>query len=200
MARLSAAMTMPGVECWPHRRRPATDGVDGDKGGEGEEGDRDDPQGQVLAPFRILGGELPGQGDGGGHLDHRVQAEADQRGGVRDAAGPERDDGLDHVVADGRGDEAAGSAGSGRRGGPARHQPERRHARHVPSGAQQAGSTARTTPSRSPMACPSRASASSYRIRRPSGTATTRPQPRRQVRWLDRLCRETPRESARSAG
>ena len=49
-------------------------------------------------------------------------------------------------------------------------------------------------------ACRSRSSASSYLIRRPCGIATTRPQPRRQVRWFDRLCRETPNNSARSAG
>ena len=46
-----------------------SDGLGGYKGGEGKEGQGDDSQCQVLAPFRILRGELPGQRDGGGNLE-----------------------------------------------------------------------------------------------------------------------------------
>ena len=44
-----------------------------------------------------------------------------------------------------------------------------------------------------------RASVNSYRARRPSGIATTSPQPRRQAKWFDMVGLETPARSARSA-
>ena len=51
----------------------------------------------------FAGGELPGERGGGGDLDDRVQAEADQRGRRCDGVGGQGDDGLDDVVGDGRG-------------------------------------------------------------------------------------------------
>ena len=56
------------------------DGIHRNEGGERKERSGDDPQREVFAPFRDLGSELPGKGDGGRDLDQRVQSEADQRG------------------------------------------------------------------------------------------------------------------------
>lgn len=69
MPRHRAAITTPGVECRLPAAREGPDGIDGDERGEGKEGYRDDPQGQVLPAFRVLGGELPGQRQSGSHLD-----------------------------------------------------------------------------------------------------------------------------------
>jgi hypothetical protein len=81
------------------------DGVHGDEQCQREEGDCDDPQGQVLAPFRVFGGELRRQGDGGGDLDHRIKSEADEGGGARHIARPECDDDLNEVMRNRRGRE-----------------------------------------------------------------------------------------------
>ena len=122
-------------------------------------------------------------------------------------AGGDRDDGLDHVVGDRRGHEPADPrrqhrppTGCGRRWAARRH---RRSSAATVGGAHRR----RSSPGR-PRG-PARADRSRacrplvgqfVPRRRPSGTATTRPQPRRQARWLDRLCRDTPSRSARSAG
>ena len=84
------------------------EGMGHEVGGEGEERDRSDTQGGVFtrfAPSGVAGGELPGDRGGRGHLDDRVDAESDQGGGGGEGAGGNRDDGLDDVVRDGRGDQ-----------------------------------------------------------------------------------------------
>ena len=146
------------------------DGVDRDVAGQREERDRDDAQRLPLPRERIAARELPGDGQSRGHLDDRVEAEADQRGRRGGGAGREGDDGLDQVVADAGGDQktdataqdrppghrAAGGAGRRQRDEWEGHQQQPWSAE-----GQAAGSTARTTPSRLSRACRMRRSASS---------------------------------------
>lgn len=99
-------MTMPGIEGPFAGAGERADGVEGDVGGEREEGDGDDPQGGLFA-----GGELPGDRRGGGHLDHGVQSEADQRGRGGDRASGEGDGRLNDVAGDAHGDQQPDAAG-----------------------------------------------------------------------------------------
>src|SRR5690606_25858428 len=61
-------------------------------------------------------------------------------------------------------------------------------------------STARVTSTTAVIAAARWGSASSYRVWRPSGSATTMPQSRRQVRWFETFDRVRPRSRASTAG
>jgi len=61
-------------------------------------------------------------------------------------------------------------------------------------------STASVTSTRAVRAAVRCGSAISYRVCRPSGSATTIPQPRRQARWFDTFVRVRSRSRASFAG
>src|SRR5690606_22886031 len=157
-----------------------------------------------LPALRLFAGELPCDRGRGQHFHDGVQAEPDQGGGGRDSTGPHRNDGFDDVVRDRESDDEAdatmqrGTTLSGQW-----------HAHAVAPVPQQPGtvhessrhgafsSTARVTSTSAVSAAARCGSAISYRVCRPSGSATTIPQSRRHVRWLETFDRDSsnPRES-----
>lgn len=79
-------------------------------GGESAERDGDEAQRAFLPAFRVAASELPGDSRSGQNLDGGVQAGSDQRSGRHYRPGNDRDDSLDQVVPDRRGDDPANAA------------------------------------------------------------------------------------------
>jgi hypothetical protein len=106
-------LRLAGAEKSPER-------IGGYKGSQREERNGDNPQGELFAPLRVLGGKLPRQGHGRRDLNDGIQAKADERRRVGRAPGPQCHSGLDEVIANGshreQADPAAenGTAGRGR--------------------------------------------------------------------------------------
>ena len=202
---------MPTVECCGFAEaEQGPDGVDGDV-------ERPEPKNENAmirsAIFSRASGSLPAncQATAAAEDTSITESRPNPISAVEDdpRAFGERDDGLDHVVGDrgrrrtaGSGATAPGAdrrtAGRAGQAGPVR-QPSA-----AVLGRRRRGSRTgrRPEPGRSGRRARARCADRPVRsgLRRPSGTATTSPQPRRQARWLDTIWRDTPICSASSDG
>ena len=163
------------------------------------------PRAILSRAFGSAPGELPSHGRRRRHLDEGVQVESDQGRRRRLGTGSEGNGGLDKVVADGRRHEQPdppGQHGSTGGGGPEGEQAHDAATASLTSTActPQPGSTRRPGPTGHSARARSARPPARTLVRLPSGMATTSPQPRRHVRWLDKDWGDTASQSAMSEG